>query len=52
MGIIEALTVSVTAGALLVLAIALSEKQRRPLRKEVRIEEHERAPYRNRRRHG
>lgn len=49
MGIIEVLTVSVTAVALLALAYAMSEKQRHPIRKEVRIEEDERAPYRNRR---
>lgn len=52
MGIIEALTVSVAAVALLALAYAMSEKQRRPIRKEVRIDQHERAPYRNHRRHG
>ncbi|WP_187774682.1 hypothetical protein [Billgrantia pellis] len=48
MGIIEALTVSVAAVALLALAYVMSEKQRRPIRKEVRIEEHEREPYRYR----
>lgn len=51
MGIIVMLTVSVAAAALLALAYAVSEKQRHPTRKEVRIEEHERAPYRNRRPH-
>ncbi|MCE8016493.1 hypothetical protein HOP62_10475 [Halomonas sp. MCCC 1A17488] len=51
MGIIEMLTVSVAAVALLALAYAASEKQRHPIRKEVRIEEHERDSYRNRSRH-
>ncbi|MGQ4878681.1 hypothetical protein ACOJCM_08925 [Billgrantia sp. LNSP4103-1] len=50
MGIIELLTVSVAAVALLAVAYARSEKQRHPVRKEVRIEDHEREPYRNRRR--
>lgn len=51
MGIIEMLTVSVAAVALLALAFAMSEKQRHLIRKEVRIEEDERDPYRNRTRH-
>ncbi|WP_170064153.1 hypothetical protein [Halomonas heilongjiangensis] len=49
MGIITMLTVSVAAVALL--TYAMSEKQRHPIGKEVRIEEDERAPYRNRTRH-
>jgi hypothetical protein len=48
MGIIEMLTVSVAAVALLALAYAMSEKQRHPIRKEVRIEKDERDPFRNR----
>lgn len=51
MGIIEMLTVSVAAVALLALAYAMSEKQRHLIRKEVRIEKDERDPYRNRKRH-
>ncbi|WP_168380895.1 hypothetical protein [Modicisalibacter radicis] len=52
MEIIEVLTVSVATVALLSLVYAMSEKQRRPIRKEVRIEHHEHPPGRNRRRHG
>lgn len=51
MGIIEMLTVSVAAVALSALAYTMSEKQRHPVRKEVRIEEEKRDPYRNRTRH-
>ncbi|AMD00587.1 hypothetical protein [Halomonas chromatireducens] len=46
MGIITMLTVSVAAVALL--TYAMSEKQRQPIRKEVRIDEDERVPYRQR----
>ncbi|MFQ3786251.1 hypothetical protein [Halomonas sp. A29] len=46
MGIITMLTVSVAAVALL--TYAMSEKQRHPIRKEVRIEKDERDPFRNR----
>ncbi|MBA2780790.1 hypothetical protein [Billgrantia kenyensis] len=51
MGFIGILAVSVAAVALMALAYAMSEKQRHPVRKEVRIEEDERAPYRNRSQH-
>ncbi len=51
MGIIETLTVGVAAVALLAMAHAMSGKQRRPIRKEARIEEPERDPERNRPRH-
>lgn len=43
MGFIETLTVGVAAVALLALAHNMA-KQRRPIRKEARIEEHERKP--------
>lgn len=49
MGIIETLIVGVAAAAVLVFAAyALNESKRRPIRKEARIEEHERDSYRNR----
>ncbi|MCE8022938.1 hypothetical protein [Billgrantia aerodenitrificans] len=51
MGIIGMLTVSVAAVALSALAYTMSEKQRHPIRKEVRIEEDERVPHRQRSRH-
>ncbi|MGR4069562.1 hypothetical protein [Billgrantia sp. C5P2] len=47
MGFIETLTVGVAAVALLALTHTMA-KQRRPIRKEARIEEHERKPDRNR----
>lgn len=47
MGVIELLTVSVAAVASLAVARTMA-KQRRPIRKEARIVEHEREPYRNR----
>ncbi|MCE9681923.1 hypothetical protein [Halomonas alkalisoli] len=49
MGIITMLTVSVAAVALL--TYAMSEKQRQPIRKEVRIEKDEHDPFRSRTRH-
>lgn len=49
MGIIETLTVGVAAAALLAFAAyVFNESKRRPIRKEARIDEHERDPYRNR----
>jgi len=50
MGIIEVLTMGVAAVAVLALAHAMN-RQRRPIRKEAKIEEHEREPYRNHTRH-
>ena len=47
MSFIEIFTVIVAAVALLALSHTMT-KQRRPIRKEARIEEHEREPFRNR----
>ena len=50
MGIIEVLTMGVAAVAVLALAHAMN-RQRHPIRKEARIEEHERTSYRKHARH-